>query len=129
MIGLDTCTVIDLFRGDEAVQRVLRDDVQYCISRFTYLELLFGLDVRRQSDKEELAFYTEFLTAVVIVEPDNDACACASSIFHNVVARGRQMSKFDCAIAGTFVASGVKTIITKNVKHFEGVKGLHVLSY
>lgn len=39
------------------------------------------------------------------------------------------IGRFDSMIAGILLANGVDKIITKNVKHFEKIKGLRVISY
>ncbi|MBS3083651.1 type II toxin-antitoxin system VapC family toxin [Candidatus Pacearchaeota archaeon] len=53
----------------------------------------------------------------------------SSTIFFELSSKGILIGKFDCMIAGTLLSNGIDTIITKNKKHFEKIKGLKVLSY
>ena len=37
--------------------------------------------------------------------------------------------EFDCTIAGVYLSNNINKIITKNVKRFENILGLKVISY
>jgi predicted nucleic acid-binding protein len=58
-----------------------------------------------------------------------ESCEKASEIFWRLRKEGNMIEKFDCMIAAIFMMNGVYTVLTRNSKHFERIKGLHVLSY
>jgi len=43
--------------------------------------------------------------------------------------RGITIEEANCTIAGILLVNGVHKIITKNVKHFEKIHGIHVIGY
>ncbi len=130
MIGLDTSTVIDIFKGEEKVKMILNKiDEELAITQITYLELLFGLDLEKKSHRKELSYYKALFNNVTIVELTTDACEKAANIFMYLKKKGKTVPQFDCTIAGALLSRGVTTIITKNKKHFEHIPGLKVIQY
>ncbi len=130
MIGLDTTTVIDLFRGDENLKKVLSQQTEpFAATQLTYLELMFGLDAELKNHQQEKAYYDELFNSVVLLSLNNHACVKASELFWKLKKRGITLGKFDGTIAAIFLMNGISKLITKNKKHFEQVPGIRVVTY
>ncbi len=130
MIGLDTTAVIDLFRGDEGLKKVLEQQTEpFAATQLTYLELMFGLDAELAAHQQEKAYYDDLLNSVLLLPLNSHACVKASELFWKLKKRGIIIGKFDSTIAAMFLVNGISKIITKNKKDFEPVPGIKVVSY
>jgi len=50
MIGLDTCTIIDLFQGDKNLIKLIKSlDEEICLSKTSYFELIFGINPKNKN--------------------------------------------------------------------------------
>ena len=130
MIGLDTSAIIDLFRDDPALIRLLEQiDDTVVLSQISYLELMFGLDFERRNDKTEEEYYDSLFNLYSVLPLDNISCKKAAKISLALKKLGKSIGQFDCAIAGILLANGTNKILTRNKKHFENIKELNVVSY
>ncbi len=130
MIGLDTSTIIDLFRGNEKVKSVLEKNKEpLVISIMSYLELFFGIDPKNSKHDVEASYYRELFNRVYVLNLTQSACEEASKVFWKLKREGQEIDQFDCVIASIFLTNGINKIITGNAKHFERIKGLEVIGY
>ena len=53
----------------------------------------------------------------------------AAEISGTLMRKGETIDDCDCLIAGIALSKGVKTIITRNKKHFNKIKGIKVETY
>lgn len=130
MIGLDTSAIIDIFRGEPNIKRFLESNKEpLAATIISYLELYFGLNPENPRHLEESKYYNEFFNGVYNVDLTKESCEEASKIFWRLRKEGRTIEQFDCVIAASFIANGIKKIITRNPKHFERISQLNVISY
>lgn len=130
MIALDTTTIIDLFKGHTRLREIIANIKDPLVStQLNYLELMFGIDPLNAKHREEEEYYNEFFGEVMLLGLDNHSSKRASEIHWILERKGRTIGKFDCVIAGILLRNGVDKILTKNVKHFEHVPGLRVVTY
>jgi len=130
MIGIDTCAVIDLFKGDKQIISLLSDiSEKVCITYINYLELIFGLDIENIKHKSEEEFYDHIMENYTVYNLDIESCKKARELFFLLKKKGNTIDDMDYAIAGILLSNGVNKIITKNKKHFENIPGVKVLSY
>lgn len=130
MIGLDSCSVIDLFRGNESLKKVIENiDDNLVLNNMCFLELMFGIDFDSQKGKKEESFYDSLFSSLDSFELDNSSCKKASQIMQELMSKGEAIEQFDCVIAAIYLNNEVNSIITRNEKHFSKVKGLKVISY
>ncbi len=130
MIALDTTAIIDIFKGEEDIKKVLggiKDE--FVTTLINYQEILFGLDLNDQGYKREIGYYDDFFQEVNILLHDKETAKEASKIFWNLKKQGRSIGRFDCMIIGILLHNGVNKIITRNVKHFENIKELKIITY
>ena len=130
MIGLDTTAIIDIFRGNPNI-KILLEKVsdQIVTSIINYQEVMFGLDYNESRFKDEFVYYDEFFVDVLPLTFTTDSAKKTAEIFWRLHKQGRTVQRFDCMVAGCFISHGINKIITQNVKHFEHIKELNVISY
>ena len=130
MIGLDTSTIIDIFKGEERIKEFLEVNKEpLAATIMSYLELFFGLDFENVKHTKEAQYYRDFFNKVYRMDLTKASCEKASEILWRLKKEGNIIEKFDCIIAAVFMANGVDKILTRNSKHFERIKGLKVISY
>ncbi len=130
MIGMDTTAIIDLFKGDKNLIKLLEKTKTPVVStQMNYLELMFGLDISKGDHIREMEYYDELFEEVHTLPLNKEASKKAAKIFWNLKRSGNTIDKFDCIVAGILLSSGIDKIITRNVKHFEKISGIKVLKY
>jgi len=127
MIGLDSSAIIDFFKGDEKLKKLINDvEDSLAANQIVYLELMFGIDFDNISHLNEERFYDNFFDSLIVFDLDKNAGKKSSKIFRELLKKGEKIEEFDCVIAGIYLSRGVDKIITRNAKHFEKIKGLKV---
>lgn len=130
MIGLDTTAVIDLFRGDAALQVFLEKNKEPVATNImNHLEVHFGIDPRNPKHAREVQYYEEFFHSTHFLTLTPEISRRASSIYWDLKRRGRPVAKFDCIMAACYLEQGITRILTRNGKHFAHIEGLEVVEY
>ena len=130
MIGIDSSALIDLFKDNEEISKLLLDIEDSIVSTYlNYLEIFIGIDTKNENHKLQKGFFEEIFNEIKLFNLDTQSCKKSSEIFWNLKKSGMVAETFDCAIAGILLTNGVNKIITKNKKHYENISGLEVISY
>ena len=130
MIGLDTSAIIDIFKGDERIKKILENNKEpMAATIISYLELFFGLNPENPKHETEGEYYSEFFKSLYNIDLSKDTCEESSKIFWRLRKEGKTIEQFDCVIAASFLTTGINKILTGNPKHFEKIKQLNVISY
>ena len=130
MIGIDSSALIDLSRGDSEIIGLLKNlDDEWATTYINYFEILTGLNLEDKSYQEEFGYFENLFQEVNLLNLSKKSCEASSSIIWDLKKRGKMIGKVDCMIAGILLSNGANKIITRNVKHFENIKGLKVISY
>ncbi len=130
MIGFDTTAIIDFFKKNDGLKKVLdglEDD--FATTIINCQETYFGIYQGNPKYDLESEFYGKFFDNIILLGLDKNSVKESSRIFWELSRNGKITGKFDCMIAGILLSNGVDKIITKNVKDFENIKGLKVISY
>ncbi|MBD3204115.1 PIN domain-containing protein [Candidatus Woesearchaeota archaeon] len=130
VIGLDTCSIIDIFRGDKSIKKFLINNNEVLSATIlSYLELQFGINPDDKDHKEEQKYYDNFFSEILHFRLTDKACKKTSEIHWKLRKKGRKIDQFDCTIAGIFLSNGVNKILTRNTKHFERIDKIRVIRY
>lgn len=126
MIGLDTTTLIDLYRKDEQLLTMLETiDDELIVNQVTYLEIMMG--IKGKNEEEEVI--DNVFSQLTNLPLNEQACKKARDIFWQLKKQGKSNDVLDCAIAGIYLAHGVTAILTRNTTHFSRITDLKVHTY
>ncbi|MBU4069862.1 MAG: type II toxin-antitoxin system VapC family toxin [Nanoarchaeota archaeon] len=130
MIGLDTTAIIDIFKNDLKIIKLINSlDKTFASTIINHQEIMFGLDNENLQHLEEEKYYDDFFNNIFVFSLEKPSSKKASKIFWELKKQGESSGRFDCMIAGILLSNGINTIITRNVKHFKKIKNLKVISY
>jgi len=125
MIGADTSFLIDFFKGDDkAVSWMKVKNDLLCVNETVIYEFLCG-NLKEKEKDLFLAFVSQF----PVFTFDRNASIKSSSIYRDCKSKGKRISHPDAIVAGTYVANNVNKIITRNKKHFDVMKEVHIETY
>jgi tRNA(fMet)-specific endonuclease VapC len=110
-----------------SIVEILRDEFEkgQNISIISVAELYEGIYATRNPKHEEAL--KNFLAGVVVLNMDEGVCRIFGRIRHELRRKGEMIDNFDLLIASTAIVYEL-TILTNNVKHFERIQGIEVLS-
>ncbi|MEK6905551.1 MAG: type II toxin-antitoxin system VapC family toxin [Nanoarchaeota archaeon] len=128
---VDTSFVIDLMDGvPEAVEKakqLWKEKENLFVTTLTVYEL-WSVITQRQNPEHEKRKVLEVLDSQLIMELDEESAKEGGRIDGVLVREGLRIDPEDCMIAG-IAKHHQETVLTRNVKHFERIKGLSVESY
>ena len=136
MAVADTSFLLDLTRGPRSriggkARSLLRglaaDDEPLATTRINVAELLVGV-ARSQDADAERSKIEHLLRPFTILEFHADSAEAFARIVGHLQARGTTIGDMDALIAAVALQAG-HPVITRNVRHFERVVGLQVISY
>jgi predicted nucleic acid-binding protein len=124
-LGADTTFLIDFFKGEERAVAFMRAHARVLrVSELVIYEFLCG----RLSARDEALFF-DAMASFPSLEFNREAALLASEIFRGGQASGRTPGHRDTMIAGTYLAHGVRKIVTRDVAAFQNMSGIEVESY
>lgn len=130
---VDTTFLVDLSRNEQnAVNKSLELDKEHKIfcAEVSIYEMILGVYAVKGIDHNEKLQKLETMFSKFNLLPLDHASAIkAGQIAGTLAAEGKTISDTDCMIAGIALSNGISTIITRNRKHFERIKGLTVEEY
>ena len=123
---LDTNICIATIRNKPDAMRVAfnRHDQQMCISSVTVMELLYGVEVSSQPERN-LANVEGFIARLDVLDYDANAAAHTAQIRGELTKAGTQIGPYDQMIAGHARSRGL-VVATNNTKEFDRVQGLRI---
>ena len=131
MVCLDTTFVVDLIRGKDFVNSFIdkfeQDEEAIYIATPVIMELAkgAGLGVNKVEEKKKIK---SFLSSFTILDFDEESAFLAGEIDANLRSEGEIIQIEDIMI-GSIALKNNETLITRNKKHFEKIKGLKIESY
>lgn len=135
MILLDTTACIDYLNGSEEIKKVLSTIEELVhITAITAYEINIGLErtKRKVSIKRYNELYRvwkEFISGMEIFSLGFKESEKAGEIYDFLESKGLRIDDNDVLISGIMLSNGIKKILTKNVKHFEKIQGIEILTY
>jgi predicted nucleic acid-binding protein len=124
---IDTDLLIDLERGDPALERLLGEE-ERAISVITVSELLHGvLRARGEARTRRQAFVEHLLAHLQAIPITEQVARIHADIWAGLAERGEPVGSHDLWIAASAVAHGLG-VATRNDTHFRRIPGLRVLA-
>jgi predicted nucleic acid-binding protein len=125
---LDTTFLIDLLRGEAPALRKLEASEIFLTTQINMFEFIRGLYIQKAPAKE-LRLAMELFSDIRMLPLDDSGILKSAEISAELYKTGQLIGDNDCLIAGIALSKGVNTIITRNKKHFDRIKGLKVETY
>jgi predicted nucleic acid-binding protein len=124
---IDTDLLIDLEKGDDAVERLLGED-ERAISVITVSELLHGvLRVEGATRARRQAFVEHLLAGLQAIPITEPVARIHAEIWSGLSHRGEPIGAHDLWIGATAIAHGL-AVATRNSTHFDRIPGLRVIA-
>lgn len=130
MIGVDSSILIDLLRGKLAAGKLNRfPEEELCTSEIVIYEILYGVYRAEHFSERQLKECEAVIDAFSYVFPiERKASTLAAKIAGRLAKAGQTIQHSDALIAGSLLANGCKKLLTKNIKDFERVPGMEVIT-
>ena len=129
LVLLDTTFFIDAERGARDLDAVLDDDDDVAVAAITVAELLVGVELASQSQRERRRILVEDVMTSLPVIPYDLGIAQEHAFLLTAVKRaGRPRGAHDLLIAATARATQ-RTVVTADAKAFDDLPGVEVRSH
>lgn len=135
MIILDTTACIDYLNGNEKLKDTIsKQEDLVNITTISVYEINIGLERTKRKISEERfkmlnKIWMEFISGMEIISLGFKEAVKAAEIYDRLESIGQRIDDNDILIAGIMLANGIKVIVTKNIKHFERIEGIEIVSY
>jgi predicted nucleic acid-binding protein len=129
MFLLDTDTIIFSLKGNEAVKLNLQKHIDDPIktTAVTLMELYYGA-YKSKKVAANLARLKMIERNMEIISPDEKSAEIFGMIKADLEKQGTPLDDFDIVIASCALVHNL-TLVTNNVKHFERIDGLRLVSW
>lgn len=125
MYILDTDIAVDYLRGNSRIVEKLTNLNNLFITKLSLAELFFGVYNSGNIDKH-YSTLMDFLAGVTTLNLDFNVCISFGKIKSDLTRQGKIIGDFDIMIAATTIANNF-TLLTRNTKHYENIKGLKIM--
>lgn len=125
MICLDTSILIDFFRKEKKENslffRLTQQYRIFTVSVITEYEIFVG------SNQEQQEFWENFFSRIVVLPFDSASSQMAVQIFKDLKGKNKLIEIPDIFIAATAIQNNLP-LATTNLKHFDRIEGLELVS-
>lgn len=129
LVLLDTTFLIDTERDPGALDAVLDDEDDVAVAAITVAELLVGVELASQKQREQRTTFVEGVVSSLPVIPYDLSIAQEHAVLLTAVRRaGRPRGAHDLLIAATARATQ-RTVVTADAKAFDDLPGVEVRSH
>ncbi len=125
---LDATFLIDLLNRKPETLKILETQQQLLTTQINMFETIRGLFLKNVS-QNKFHQAKETFEHIKVLPLDDRGILKAAEISANLIKKGQMIDDADCLTAGIALAHGIKTIVTKNDKHFQRIKELKVEKY
>lgn len=125
---LDTTFLVDVIRGKKETEEIMKSNDALLTTQINMYEVLEGFFLKSITSQKYMEII-ELFDNVRVLPLDDSAIIQAARLSASLSKQGNTIADCDCLIAGIVLSKGITTIVTKNVKDFEKIKGLEVETY
>ncbi len=126
---VDTTFLIDVLKGEPgAVEKACELDGEgsAATTAVNVYEISYGVHRRRTDSTRRMEALGRLLSNLDVLPLDEASALRAAQISGTLDRAGERVDPFDALIAGIVLESGADCLVTKNLTHFERVKGIKV---
>jgi tRNA(fMet)-specific endonuclease VapC len=130
-VFVDTSIFVDCLRSNPIISskdflKKIEGKNNGFTSTIVVAELSVGAYLSQKNDALENTL--KILSTTSIIDLDKEIAMLGGKIYSELVREGKEIELNDCLIAATALSSGIKEIVTRNVDHFNKVKGLKAVT-
>ena len=135
MILLDTSACIDYLNGNKEIKKIIEDQEDLIhITSITIYKMNIGFEstkrkISEQRYKQLYKLWLEFISSMEIFALGFKEAERAAEIQDVLESQGKKIDDNDILIAGIMLTNGIKKLITKNVRHFEKIGDIELITY
>ncbi len=134
MVCLDSSVIVDILKGKmqltEFISSLGEDEFIFLPSP-VIIEIIRGLHLKRNLNhikNNEKDIINNLLSSFQVLSLDKESAIKTGELEAELKNRGELIDIEDIMIAAISIDNGEK-LVTKNIKHFERIKGLEVIGY
>ncbi len=125
---LDTTFLIDVLKGKKETLNMIKSGRPLITTQICMYEIIRGMLLREESPDKILSA-RDIMGDFRVINLDDASIIKAAEISSDLTKKGKIISDCDCLIAGMALANGITKVVTRNVEHFNRIKGLEVETY
>ena len=125
---LDSTFLIDLLRGRKETLKIANSKEPLLTTQINMYEIIRGLFLRNVTSSKFVESM-ELFDNIRVLSFDDNAVIKSAEICSDLEKKGLKIHNFDCMTAGIALSRGINKIVTKNIKHFNRIKGIEVEAY
>lgn len=132
---MDTNACIDFFDGDKNLLNVLNKQTDLIsITTITIYEIDIGMEMTKRKKSEERyqnlqRKWIKLTSNLRVLSLGIKEAKKSAEIYDNLKSKGILIDDNDILIAGIMLSNGVTKIITRNLRHFQRIESLEIISY
>lgn len=128
MICIDSDCIIDFLKGKkEAINIINKYKEEIVSTEINAFEVFYGIYNKKIISEKESA--KNLFNSIILLGFEKGCGEQSAKIIAALQKQGNLIEQNDCIIAGILIKNNCLNIITKNIKHYERIKGLNVISY
>lgn len=126
---LDTTFLVDLIRGKPETKAYLSSAREvFLTTQINLYEVMVGMFLQNVASSTFLQVQ-ELFENIRVLPLDDSGIIKSAEICASLIKRGEIIDDADCLTAGIALSKGITTIVTKNRKHFQRIRGITVEAY
>ncbi|MBI5065885.1 type II toxin-antitoxin system VapC family toxin [Candidatus Woesearchaeota archaeon] len=125
---LDTTFLIDVLKGKKETVALLKSGKPLITTQICMYEVIRGMLLRGESP-DKILNARDLIGDFRVISLADNSIIKAAEISSDLTKKGKMISDCDCLIAGMALANGINKIVTRNVEHFNRIKGIEVETY
>ncbi|MBT4539324.1 type II toxin-antitoxin system VapC family toxin [Candidatus Woesearchaeota archaeon] len=124
---LDSSFLIDLINGKKETKEILNLPNLFT-TQINMYEIIRGFYLRKISSNKFLQIM-ELFESIRVLPLNDQGILKSAEISAKLIENGKIIDDADCLTAGIALSHNIKTIVTKNKKHFSRIKDIKVQTY
>lgn len=125
-VFVDTSIFVDCLRSNPiASSKDFLESIEGENSGFTsaivVAELSVGAYLSKRADALEKTL--RIISATSVIDLNSETALLGGKIYSELVREGKEIELNDCLIAAAALSSGINEIVTRNINHFNKIKG------
>ena len=125
---LDSTFLIDLLNGKKETLGIAESNERLLTTQVNMFEVIRGIFLQGHS-YDKLLEAKESFESISVIPLDESGLIKAAEISAHLIKSGKRISDVDCLTAGIAISKNISTVVTRNIKDFQKIKGIKAETY